>query len=298
MENDLAEALGTRKSSTLEFKREAKDRYAIRKAICALANDLGGNDGGDLLIGVQNDGTPYGSVDTTDAALRQLTDIRDDGKILDRPSMTVAVGGYRGEPVVHTKLTDDGGFREREVADFPFPALREACMNALMHRNYESSNAPVRIQWFDDRVEVSNPGGPYGQVRADNYDRVNDYRNPSLAGAMKNLGYVNRFGRPRLARDLAGHRHGQYAAQHRASPRGHDTARLRNHATRGTPGPPGEGLPAVARTDPRRIPAARRAGDGERRGTHPARDRDDPELPEPHAAGPRRPQADVRPQTR
>jgi ATP-dependent DNA helicase RecG len=53
----------------------------------------------------------------------------------------------------------------------------------------------VRIVWFDDRIEVTNPGGPYGQVRSDNFDRVNDYRNPSLAAAMKALGYVNRFGR-------------------------------------------------------------------------------------------------------
>lgn len=60
---------------------------------------------------------------------------------------------------------------------------------------YETSFAPVRIAWFDDRIEVANPGGPFGQVRADNFDRVNDYRNPNLASAMKSLGFVNRFGR-------------------------------------------------------------------------------------------------------
>ncbi|MFJ2110895.1 ATP-binding protein [Streptomyces sp. NPDC087850] len=68
-------------------------------------------------------------------------------------------------------------------------------MNALMHRNYETSYAPTRIIWFDDRIEVTNPGGPFGQVRDDNFDRVTDYRNPSLAAALKGLGYVNRFGR-------------------------------------------------------------------------------------------------------
>lgn len=74
-------------------------------------------------------------------------------------------------------------------------ALREVVVNALVHRTYEVSHAPVRVLWFDDRIEVSNPGGPYGTVRADNFDHVNDYRNPSLAAAMKTLGYVNRFGR-------------------------------------------------------------------------------------------------------
>jgi hypothetical protein len=68
-------------------------------------------------------------------------------------------------------------------------------MNALIHRNYETPYAPTRIVRFDDRIEVTNPGGPFGQVRNDNYDRVTDYRNPSLAAAVKGLGYVNRFGR-------------------------------------------------------------------------------------------------------
>lgn len=89
----------------------------------------------------------------------------------------------------------EGLFQEETLPDYPLEALRETCMNALMHRDYESSNAPVRIAWFDDRIEVTNPGGPFGQVRADNFDRVNDYRNPGLARAMKALGYVNRFGR-------------------------------------------------------------------------------------------------------
>jgi ATP-dependent DNA helicase RecG len=75
------------------------------------------------------------------------------------------------------------------------PGPGTLCMNAIMHRNYESSYAPVRVAWFDDRIEVTNPGGPFGQVRPDNFDRVNDYRNPSLAAAMKSLGYVNQFGR-------------------------------------------------------------------------------------------------------
>ena len=54
--------------SCQEFKREPKDRDAIRKAICALANDLGGKGGGDLLIGVDRNGSPY-PVDSSDEAL-------------------------------------------------------------------------------------------------------------------------------------------------------------------------------------------------------------------------------------
>lgn len=96
---------------------------------------------------------------------------------------------------LHTRVEPAEGFRDADRPDYPFDALREVCMNALMHRNYETSYAPVRVAWFDDRIEVANPGGPYGQVRTDNFERVNDYRNPNLASAMKSLGFVNRFGR-------------------------------------------------------------------------------------------------------
>jgi ATP-dependent DNA helicase RecG len=47
-----------------------------------------------------------------------------------------------------------------------------------------------------DRVEIQNPGGPFGQVNRDNFGQpgITDYRNPNLAEAMKNLGYIQRFG--------------------------------------------------------------------------------------------------------
>ena len=72
--------------------------------------------------------------------------------------------------------------------------MRELGLNAVMHRTYEGTNAPVRINWFTDRVEILSPGGLYGQVTPDNYERVSDYRNPVIAEAMKVLGYVERFG--------------------------------------------------------------------------------------------------------
>lgn len=80
--------------------------------------------------------------------------------------------------------------------DYPLVALQQFARNAIMHRNYESSNAPVRITWYNDRIEIQNPGGPYGQVTRENFGKpgITDYRNPHLAEAMKNLGYVQRFG--------------------------------------------------------------------------------------------------------
>jgi ATP-dependent DNA helicase RecG len=85
--------------------------------------------------------------------------------------------------------------REFPRPDYPTAALRQFTRNALMHRNYEESNAPTRVYWFSDRIEISNPGGLFGQVTRDNFGRgATDYRNPLIAEAMRNLGYVQRFG--------------------------------------------------------------------------------------------------------
>ena len=85
---------------------------------------------------------------------------------------------------------------ESRQPDYPLPALQQLVRNALMHRNYEGTNAPVRIYWFDDRIEIHNPGGPFGQVTRGNFGRpgITDYRNPNIAEAMKSLGYVQKFG--------------------------------------------------------------------------------------------------------
>jgi len=86
--------------------------------------------------------------------------------------------------------------QEIRMPDYPVVALRQLVQNAIMHRTYESTNAPTRIYWFSDRIEISSPGGPYGQVTVQNFGQpgVTDYRNPLVAEAMRTLGYVQRFG--------------------------------------------------------------------------------------------------------
>lgn len=78
--------------------------------------------------------------------------------------------------------------------DYPLAALQQIVRNAILHRSYESTNAPVRLYWFADRVEVHNPGGPFGLVTMETFGKVCDYRNPTLASAFKDLGYIQRFG--------------------------------------------------------------------------------------------------------
>jgi ATP-dependent DNA helicase RecG len=65
-----------------------------------------------------------------------------------------------------------------------------------MHRTYEGTNAPVRVTWFSDRIEILSPGGPFGQGDGRDFGTpgITDYRNRNLAEVLHRLGYVQRFG--------------------------------------------------------------------------------------------------------
>lgn len=96
---------------------------------------------------------------------------------------------------IATSSTIIGTPIETKQPDYPIEALRQLVRNAILHRSYEATNAPVRITWLRDRVEIMSPGGLFGQVNEQNFgDGATDYRNPHIAEAMKNLGYVQRFG--------------------------------------------------------------------------------------------------------
>lgn len=94
--------------------------------------------------------------------------------------------------IIKERPVKRNSFQEETIRNYPFWALRELLMNAIMHRNYES-NSPIYIYEFSNRIEILNPGGLYGDVNAQNFPDTSDYRNIVIAEAMKTLGYVNRF---------------------------------------------------------------------------------------------------------
>lgn len=133
--------------------------------------------------------------------------LRLDGTELDAPIVDeAAIDGRLGEVLdriddklkagISTVVDIQSSATEKRHADYPLAALQQLVRNAVMHRSYEATNAPVRVTWFTDRIEIVNPGGPYGIVTLENFGSpgVTDYRNPHLAEAMKVLGYVQRFG--------------------------------------------------------------------------------------------------------
>ena len=81
------------------------------------------------------------------------------------------------------------------VPDYPQRGYREGVANALIHRDYARLGA-IHVQWHDDRLQISSPGGLPEGVSLDNL-LVTDPRprNPLLADAFTRAGIVERTAR-------------------------------------------------------------------------------------------------------
>jgi ATP-dependent DNA helicase RecG len=81
-------------------------------------------------------------------------------------------------------------------SDYPEVAYEQIVANALMHRSYDGTNAPTRIYWYNNRIEIMSPGGPFGASTIENFGTpgIADYRNRNLSFVCKDLKLCQRFG--------------------------------------------------------------------------------------------------------
>jgi ATP-dependent DNA helicase RecG len=79
--------------------------------------------------------------------------------------------------------------------EYPIEALRQLLRNGVLHRRYDGGNAPLRVTWFSDRIEIISPGGAFG-IPPEKFGEpgYTSYRNPILAEGLKAFGFVERFG--------------------------------------------------------------------------------------------------------
>jgi len=71
-----------------------------------------------------------------------------------------------------------------DVTEYPLDALREAILNAVIHRDYSihTEGTPIQINFFTDRLEIHSPGSLYGRMTVDQLGITKpDLRNPALA---------------------------------------------------------------------------------------------------------------------
>jgi ATP-dependent DNA helicase RecG len=105
----------------------------------------------------------------------------------------------RMDEIVEANITQSSelsGPTEIIRSSYPTVAIQELVRNAVIHRNYQGTSAPVMITWYSNRIEITSPGGPYGSISAETFGQpgLTDARNPALASAAKALGFVQRFG--------------------------------------------------------------------------------------------------------
>ena len=135
---------------------------------------------------------------------RFLDNQRIEGNIPDM--LNAAIKFVRKNMRTKTIINSENGLRE-DRADYPIVAIREAIINALVHRDYSihTEGMPIQIIMYEDRMEVRNPGGIYGRIRVDQLGKVQpDTRNPILASSLEVLGVTeNRYsGIPTIKKEM------------------------------------------------------------------------------------------------
>jgi ATP-dependent DNA helicase RecG len=118
-------------------------------------------------------------LDRKDFAGGVVSDIEDSLRFIERNTRTA----YRIEKL-----------RREDVPEYPMRALREAITNAVMHRDYFEVGANVFVEIYDDRIEISNPGGlPKGLSRVELGTR-SVRRNPLIADLLHRIAFIEKAG--------------------------------------------------------------------------------------------------------
>lgn len=142
-------------------------------------------------------------------------EIGDDGeRFIDNKRITGAISDMLEEAVEFVRtnsrtktIIDDNGHRV-DKPEYPIKAVREAILNALVHRDYSvhTENVPIRIEMYRDRMEIINSGGLYGKISIDALGKVRpETRNAALANMLELLNITeNRYsGIPTMRKEFA-----------------------------------------------------------------------------------------------
>jgi predicted HTH transcriptional regulator len=90
---------------------------------------------------------------------------------------------------------DFSELRRKDVWNIPLTILREAVVNAIVHADYSQRGAPVRIAFFDDRIEIENPGILLpGLTLEDMLQGVSKIRNHVIARVFRELDLIEQWG--------------------------------------------------------------------------------------------------------
>ena len=86
------------------------------------------------------------------------------------------------------------GLQREERTEYPPFAVREALVNAVCHRDYRLRGRRTEVRMFDDRLEVTSPGGLPGHITLDNIVEEHYSRNPRIVSGLFEWGYIEELG--------------------------------------------------------------------------------------------------------
>lgn len=69
-------------------------------------------------------------------------------------------------------------FKRKDISDFPINVLREAIINALVHRDYEIEGAKSFIEIDDNKIVIKSPGAPLPSI---SLEQLNSFKAPSIS---------------------------------------------------------------------------------------------------------------------
>lgn len=124
--------------------------------------------------------------DTTDEEVRFTDNRRITGAVSEM--LDEAVEFVRRNSRYKTIIDQNG--KRIDKPEYPLKAVREAVLNALVHRDYSihTESVPIRIEMYSDRMEIISSGGLYGKITIDSLGKVRpDTRNAALANMLEIL---------------------------------------------------------------------------------------------------------------
>ncbi len=87
------------------------------------------------------------------------------------------------------------GMKRVDTYEIPIEAIREAVLNAIIHRDYINLGRNIKIGIYDDRLKITSPGGfPNNITKEDILYGISEIRNKVIARVFKELEYIEQWG--------------------------------------------------------------------------------------------------------
>ena len=95
---------------------------------------------------------------------------------------------------VRYDIENEGGKARKELWEIPETVFKEAIINSLAHRDYYDKGGRITIELFNDRVEVTNPGGLVSSIAKNEFGKKSSSRNPLIFGLFERMRLVEQIG--------------------------------------------------------------------------------------------------------